>query len=229
MKLISKIFICILFFAFVSNAVAFNAISPQLDIKTPPSLKERSVNDGPIPPQTPQEFSGHYLFNGRLFYYDQESGEFTPVEGDKESGEKNALADNITEQSDEKRELLDDLGREEDSFDRNYEAPISLTMLASDSQDFDNDLLSCKEWGSPLIRDRVFSSKDDCEEELSSKKDEALQAIDRYLEKFEEEKTQLMIKAELEDYERLSNIKLRKQQTVDIILEAFNKGCKCLY
>ncbi len=172
------------------------------------------------------EFSGHYLFEGKMFYYDQVTGELTPVNSASEKLQPKDLAESGT---DEKEELLEELRQEESSFEENYKRPISLSALSSGSQEFGSEILSCKEWGSPIIKNKIFSSKDECEDELQREKEAAMTAIDKYLEEFEKEKTALMIKSDLEEYERLSKIKLKKEQTIQTILRVFKKGCKCRY
>jgi len=188
---------------------------------------EKTNEDKPtkLPKQTGKEFSGHYMFNGQLFYYDQKTGEFTAVNDENGKVKKNnsELPPNIlTPEKDLKKEKLD--------FENDLTFPEQKPIrIASGSRDVLDDRLACDEWISHLLKGKKFKSQESCEDELQKKKEEALLAIDAYIEKFDKAKTALLINSELEEYERLSKIKLKKQKSIKIILDAFKKGCKCGY
>lgn len=193
------------------------------------TLKDRKVTESEkktdLPAQSAkaeEEFSGNYVFDGKVYYYNQETGEFRPVDNSSAGNEdQDALAsspDDFFNQIDQPSEIPA-------LYEKQW--PISLASLARGAE-YDGEIVNCQSWGSGLIKNGPFESKERCEDELSKEKEHVLKVFDDYIESFEKRRTELMVNSELAEYEKLSKIKLSKQNSLEMVLKAFQRGCICV-
>lgn len=180
-------------------------IIPPADSQDTPDVKEAETRD-------PVEFSGHYVFDGKVYFYDQKTGEFTPLSNGPQ---------------DRNRGLSDSLLHESQNFETQLNKPVSLASLARGSQGFDNELITCKDWVSVLLGDSTFRSQEECKDALEKKKEEALVNLDDFVEGFEKTKRAISINLEYDGYKKISSYKLSTETSINIINQVFSKGCHC--
>lgn len=191
--------------------------------------------------QKNEGFSGYYIFDGKMYYYDQNAGTISPLSGDR--AENKPVDD----------DLMQDIRKEEKNVPQDKQSKVAsiagnqdeLTDEESDEESMDygetepvqrgprmmnpvSDEKACNSWGSPLLGSKKYSGKDDCDNDLEDALDNLLLTMDKYVEKFDKEKTQMMIKSSLDEYNKLSDIKLDFGPSRKIITKTFEKGCVCL-
>ena len=203
-------------------------LAEKLYLKTLPETEKPAEGMAPVPTQIPkanEEFSGNYVFDGKMYFYDQTTGEFRVVDGDSAGTEEATSKPQPLDSSD----FLSDIDQQEEGPGYFYEKkwPISLASIARGAQ-YDGEGVACESWGSGLIKTGPFESKDECEDALLTEKENVLKIFDEYIEKFEKQRTELMLNSELAEYEKLAKIKLDKSRSLELVLRSFQRGCVCM-
>ena len=221
MKIINIILTAI--FIVVSPEV-FGKTTPDVSAKSEPQNIKSLGTDASLKSDASGSYSGYYVFDGKMYFYDQESGTFSAANSASQPDTK-AKAAQPSSNVQENDDLLEKLRNEDYSAKaRSVKQP----KLASTGQIDGSNELNCAAWGSPMLDKKTYQGKEECDNELETALDKALMTFDKYVDSFEKEKRALMISSNLDEYNKLSPIRLNFQMSRDLISQGYKKGCVCV-